>query len=60
MKRKIAVLAASAALVLSGCGAGYSAVSKVERKNVDGVDCVLYTGAGGSVAVSCDWERATP
>lgn len=58
MRKRIAGLALISALALSGCGGFYESVSKIERKNVQGVDCVVYTGAGGSVAVTCDWERA--
>ena len=47
--RKIWIVVA--VLVLAAC-------SSIERRDVDGVDCVVVKKTGDPQAVSCDWDRA--
>lgn len=51
MRRLAAV--ALALVVLTGCG---SATLRSDRKNVEGVDCVVVSTADGGAGVSCNWE----
>ena len=60
---RIVIIAAAAALLLSGCASvqeSASSKSAFETKLLDGrvVQCVQVTSHDGSVAVSCDFDNA--
>lgn len=49
------LLAAVALVALAGCG------NRLERKSVEGVDCVVVNnGVGRAQFVDCNWDEAPP
>lgn len=52
MSTKRAALLILLAASLTGCG---SATLRTDRKNVEGVDCVVVSTADGGAGVDCDF-----